>query len=74
MLICFYYFTVITCPEPEVPNDGYVVGYDFNVHSSIEYHCEPGHLLSGKPSLTCNNQGEWSGEPPACECKFIIFL
>ncbi|XP_014245415.1 CUB and sushi domain-containing protein 3 [Cimex lectularius] len=58
---------LITCPEPEIPEDGYVVGYDFNVHSAIEYHCEPGHILRGKSTLQCNTQGEWDGEPPNCE-------
>ncbi|PSN44564.1 hypothetical protein C0J52_12430 [Blattella germanica] len=36
---------LITCLEPELPNGSYVVGYDFNVHSTIEYHCEVGHIL-----------------------------
>lgn len=57
---------LITCPEPEVPENGYVVGYDFNVHSSLEFHCEPGHILIGRSSLTCTNQGDWDGEPPTC--------
>lgn len=63
---------VITCAEPEVPEDGYVVGYDFNVHSTIEYHCEAGHLLSGKATLECLVQGEWSDEPPTCQCEYSI--
>lgn len=63
-------FLVITCEEPEVPSGSYVVGYDFNVHSSIEYHCEVGHLLRGESTHTCTQIGEWSGSTPACECKF----
>ncbi|XP_054274093.1 sushi, von Willebrand factor type A, EGF and pentraxin domain-containing protein 1-like [Macrosteles quadrilineatus] len=58
---------LVTCPEPEVPDDGFVVGYDFNIHSTIEYHCEPGHLLQGKNSLECTAQGEWNDEPPTCQ-------
>ncbi|XP_067002634.2 P-selectin [Anabrus simplex] len=58
---------LITCEEPEVPSGGYVVGYDFNVHSSITYHCEVGHILRGSSTLECTMQGEWSGEPPSCE-------
>ncbi|KAF6202316.1 hypothetical protein GE061_004714 [Apolygus lucorum] len=57
---------LITCPEPEVPEDGYVVGYDFNVHSTIEYHCDQGRLLKGMTSLTCNTEGVWDGQPPVC--------
>ncbi|XP_034232055.1 sushi, von Willebrand factor type A, EGF and pentraxin domain-containing protein 1 [Thrips palmi] len=57
----------ITCGEPEVPGGGYVVGIDYNVHSSIEYHCDPGHVLRGEPHRQCMNSGDWSGEAPACE-------
>ncbi|CAB3383572.1 Hypothetical predicted protein [Cloeon dipterum] len=58
---------LITCEEPEVPNGGFVIGYDFNVHSRIEYHCEPGHLLRGEPTRECNSNGEWSSRAPSCQ-------
>lgn len=60
---------MITCQEPEVPTGGYVVGYDFNIHSSIEYHCDAGHKLIGTSILQCNNNGEWSATPPECQCE-----
>lgn len=63
---------MITCNEPDAPPGGFVVGYDLNVHSSIEYHCEVGHKLVGENTLTCNSNGEWSGEPPICECKYYL--
>lgn len=62
-------FTVITCGEPDVPPGGYVVGYDFNIHSKIEFHCEPGYMLIGQSMLECNSQGEWNANPPTCQCK-----
>ncbi|CAD1479335.1 unnamed protein product, partial [Heterotrigona itama] len=58
---------LITCEEPEVPAGSYVVGYDLNVHSAIEYHCEAGYLLQGESRHTCGRDGEWSGEVPTCE-------
>lgn len=58
---------LITCPEPEVPKGGYVVGYDLNVHSAIEFHCEPGHLMVGPTSLKCTRQGEWDNMSPQCQ-------
>ncbi|XP_008192271.2 sushi, von Willebrand factor type A, EGF and pentraxin domain-containing protein 1 [Tribolium castaneum] len=58
---------LITCEEPDVPAGSYVVGYDFNVHSSIEYHCEVGHVLRGEPIHTCTKEGDWSGTTPTCE-------
>lgn len=60
---------VITCETPDVPPGSYVVGYDYNVHSTIEYHCDPGHVLKGESTLKCLESGEWSGEAPTCLCK-----
>lgn len=61
---------MITCAEPDVPPGSYVVGYDFNVNSVIEYHCEAGHVLRGQATLTCLRTGEWSGVIPVCECEY----
>lgn len=58
---------LITCVEPELPTGSYVVGYDFNIHSTIEYHCEAGYVLRGEATHECTAQGEWSGETPTCE-------
>ena len=70
-----YLFAVITCEEPEVPTGGYVVGYDLNVHSVIEYHCDVGYLLHGEARHSCGKDGEWTGEVPICECEsFFSYL
>ncbi|XP_046391090.1 sushi, von Willebrand factor type A, EGF and pentraxin domain-containing protein 1 [Ischnura elegans] len=58
---------LIVCDEPEVRSGGIVVGYDLNVHSTIEYRCEPGHILRGNALRVCTREGEWSGETPDCE-------
>lgn len=58
---------LITCDEPEVPPGSFVVGYDFNIHSTIEYHCEQGHILRGEASHVCTKEGVWSGHSPTCE-------
>lgn len=60
---------MISCPDPEVPAGGYMEAYDYNVHSTIDFHCEKGHKLVGEPNLTCQSDGEWSGESPKCDCK-----
>lgn len=62
---------VISCEEPEVPAGGYVVGYDLNVHSVIEYHCDVGYLLHGEAKHSCGKDGEWTGEVPSCECESL---
>ncbi|XP_058831094.1 sushi, von Willebrand factor type A, EGF and pentraxin domain-containing protein 1 [Topomyia yanbarensis] len=58
---------LITCETPHVPPGSYVVGYDYNIHSSIQYHCDPGHILRGDDTLTCLESGHWSGDAPDCE-------
>lgn len=50
-----------------MPPGSYVIGYDYNVHSTIEYHCDPGHLLRGEASHRCADSGEWTGDAPFCE-------
>lgn len=60
---------MITCEEPDVPTGSFVVGYDFNIHSNIEYNCEPGYILRGDPVHICTSEGEWSGTTPTCECN-----
>lgn len=58
-----------------MPAGGYVVGYDLNVHSVIEYHCDVGYLLHGEARHTCGKDGEWTGEVPICECEsFFSYL
>lgn len=76
-LYVFYFFffaLVITCDEPEVFTGGYVVGYDLNVHSVIEYHCDVGYLLHGEAKHSCGKDGEWTGEVPSCECESLLFF
>jgi hypothetical protein len=63
---------LISCETPQVPTASYVVGYDYNIHSSITYHCDPGHILVGHSELKCLESGEWDREPPVCQfidCK-----
>lgn len=58
---------MITCEAPNLPPGSYVVGYDYNIHSTIEYHCDAGHKLRGESTLKCMENGEWSGDAPICE-------
>lgn len=61
---------VITCETPHVPPASYVVGYDYNVHSTITYHCDPGYIMRGEPLLRCLETGDWDNEAPDCKCEF----
>ena len=39
----------------------------FEEGSVIEYNCQEGHILKGSRNRTCENGGQWSGQPPICE-------
>ncbi|XP_078604929.1 uncharacterized protein LOC144878339 [Branchiostoma floridae x Branchiostoma japonicum] len=41
--------------------DGYCSGND------IQFSCDPGYELAGRPSATCQNNGSWDGEVPTCQ-------
>lgn len=61
---------LVTCENPQVPAGSFVVGYDYNVHSKIQYNCDPGHIMHGNAVLECLDSGDWSSDAPYCECKY----
>uniref|UniRef100_A0AAQ4NRM6 CUB and Sushi multiple domains 2 n=1 Tax=Gasterosteus aculeatus aculeatus TaxID=481459 RepID=A0AAQ4NRM6_GASAC len=62
--------SAIVCgPPPIIPN-GQVVGTDFTWGSSISYSCNQGYQLSLPTVLTCQGNGNWSGEKPQCFRKW----
>uniref|UniRef100_A0A6A7FRK1 CUB and sushi domain-containing protein 1-like n=2 Tax=Hirondellea gigas TaxID=1518452 RepID=A0A6A7FRK1_9CRUS len=60
------YCILINCEQPEIPHDGYVIGYSFDVGSEVEYHCEDGHFLTGENIRVCTRDAIWSGSSPNC--------
>ena len=64
-----FFLSAIDCGEPDIPVGGFVTGYSFEVHSEVEYHCEPGHYLEGDNIRVCSREGVWTGETPKCHCK-----
>lgn len=57
---------LVECVEPDLPLGGYITGFDFTIHSVINYHCERGHLLRGQRTRNCTRDQTWSGEAPSC--------
>ncbi|CAJ1083788.1 CUB and sushi domain-containing protein 2 [Xyrichtys novacula] len=56
---------IVCGPPPNIPQ-GQVVGTDFTWGSSISYSCNQGYQLSLPTVLTCQGNGNWSGEKPQC--------
>lgn len=65
----FLLAAIVCGPPPSIPN-GQVVGTDFIWGSSISYSCNQGYQLSLPTVLTCQGNGNWSGEKPQCFRKW----
>ena len=62
-------FIVISCGDPDVIFNGTRTGQDFTYGSTVNYECNSGFKLIGVRSRTCQDSGNWSGEPPTCNGK-----
>ena len=58
-----------TLPNPPF---GMVLSTGMGVGAEASYWCVPGYRLSGTGTRTCQENGEWSGNPPVCLCELII--
>ena len=61
----------IKCLEPEAPLNGTVIlsTLQFNVGTTAIYSCDPGYVLVGETTRTCEGTkiGVWNGNMPICE-------
>uniref|UniRef100_A0A4W3I336 Sushi, von Willebrand factor type A, EGF and pentraxin domain containing 1 n=1 Tax=Callorhinchus milii TaxID=7868 RepID=A0A4W3I336_CALMI len=57
---------LMTCSTPEQIANGTVKGDSYTYMSVISYECNPGFVLTGTVSRTCQNNKEWDGEEPQC--------
>lgn len=67
-----FYIVVITvnvCPELPAPESGTVRVGGRVVGGQTMYECEPGLVLRGDVTRTCQENGQWTGEQPICEGK-----
>ncbi|XP_041962329.1 CUB and sushi domain-containing protein 3 isoform X2 [Alosa sapidissima] len=62
-----------TCENLGVPEFGSLNNsLGFKVGSTVKFHCQPGHLLLGSTTRTCQPDLTWSGDQPQClphSCK-----
>ncbi|XP_067008766.2 uncharacterized protein [Anabrus simplex] len=55
------------CGKPEQPPNSTMVAENFNVGTTVEYSCDPGHLLVGPAARTCLPTGFYNEFPPVCK-------
>ena len=67
---CVFLCTVVDCGNLLSPSMGSVTfssGMTFG--STASFECDSGYMLVGEEELTCQADGQWSGEEPICMCK-----
>ncbi|KAM8884121.1 CUB and sushi domain-containing protein 3-like isoform 1-T1 [Synchiropus picturatus] len=59
--------TKTSCDNPGTPRYGSLNRtYGFKVGSVVSFQCQPGHLIQGSSSRTCQPDLTWSGTQPDC--------
>lgn len=73
MKLVVFYTTAVTCPYLEEPEKGFIncSSEEAVFSTSCFFNCINGYQLHGYETLTCNLNGNWSGEVPECKGKII---
>ncbi|KAM7411593.1 hypothetical protein PAMA_021536 [Pampus argenteus] len=58
----------ITCPSPNVRNAFWVGSYKkwHQYKDTISIECNPGYMMTGPSTITCDGDGQWSPGLPKC--------
>ena len=59
------------CPTLDDPANGNLVLSGNTVGETADYTCNTGFILEGDSTLTCGEDGQWSGSPPVCNRKYL---
>ena len=65
--ILFSTLIAVECTSLSNPKNGLVtLSTGINVMSVATYSCSSSFQLVGQESIACDEDGQWSGEPPHC--------
>ena len=64
-------YAAVTCPMLSAPDNGMVNVPNRLFRSVATYECIGRFTLIGNEERECLITGEWSGEPPVCECMYV---
>ena len=67
---CIYIYFSVTCPYLPRINLGYVYTSGNTPGSTARYSCYYPYKLVGNMTRVCQDDGQWSGEEPFCDCDF----
>lgn len=71
ILIIYFFYLAIDCGPLDFPVNGIVRVDSTTVGSIAFYSCHPAFQLVGQERRTCQENGEWSGTKPECQCIFL---
>nr|CAB3266729.1 sushi, von Willebrand factor type A, EGF and pentraxin domain-containing protein 1-like [Phallusia mammillata] len=61
---------IISCPAPDEPANGRVIGNRYTFASRITFECNPGYtMMTQKSRRICTAEGTWDGRTPTCLIK-----
>ncbi len=72
VLLLIYLLTAVDCGDLPDPANGMVVtssGTTFT--NTATYTCNPGYVLVGDATRTCQSTGVWNSTAPTCEGKLV---
>ena len=58
--------TIVTCGDPGIPTNGFTNGNNFKFHDVLTFGCDSDFSLIGNSNITCQANGQWSGNIPLC--------
>ncbi|XP_072230703.1 complement factor B-like [Leuresthes tenuis] len=59
-----------TCADPGVPPGAFRTGNIFDIDDKVKYTCNGNLFLVGSSERVCQENGQWTGEEPACYYKY----
>lgn len=62
------------CSDPGIPAGGMRSGNIFGIEDKVKYSCTNKLFLMGSSERTCQENGQWTGNEPACYCKTQYLL
>lgn len=66
LIIVIMYCAVISCGWLSPPNNGKKKGTTYLQGAKVQLSCDDGYTLKGSAERTCQENGQWSGEPTTC--------
>lgn len=57
------------CADPGIPAGAMRSGNIFGIDDKVKYSCGNKLFLMGSSERTCQENGHWTGNEPACYCK-----